>query len=346
MGLTVFAVRRCVTGLSVVAVLSLVVAAEAKTYTYDIDKNRSQLNLTAAGSFLGGVLNVSEQQEGPVTKYDGSLQVEYPGGPWSDGSIRLPGGSMAEADVMRGWFGIPHQISPAIGGGSGTDPANYGITMTAPVGLQIPPIPFPDPNNPIELGTFESVEVDMAIRDLVLDVRSGSTPIGIGAGGEFDASGGLLSGVRVGVESGYVDLSGAMVLQQENLITWGVALAGLESLAALVPDLGLDIEGHLLDLTIDVGLGTRIDLAGIPDFLTLPNGAIDPGLVEFDPVSQYSTLTLPVSLDLPDLGIPPELFDFDLGLDGQLVATATLPEPTSLLMLGLAGLGLFRRRRR
>lgn len=292
------------------------------TYTYTIQKNQSQINLTAAGSFLSGVLDVAEQYENPVTKYDGSLLAQLPEGPFPGGTISFPGGSTATADVMRGLFNIPYPISPAIGGGAGTDPANYGIRLTAPVGLEIPPIPYPDPNNPLDLGTFEAVEIDIALRDMVFDVTSFPPPIGIDGSSQFDASGALLQGVQVGLFSGFADISGVMVLKQDNIITWGIALVALQGLVALVPDLGLTVEGHLLSLTIDIGIGTRIDLSGLPGILTLPNGTLDPGLVQFNSVTKKVTLTLPVSIVLPDLGIPPEIFDLDLNLDGQLVATA------------------------
>lgn len=310
-----------------VACLAMALAAPAMgegTHTYTIDIDESQISLTAAGSVLGGVLDVSEQEEGPITAYDGSLLVQFPNGPGPGGSISFPGGSTATADVMYGYVWIwpyPHQISPAIGGGAGTDPANYGVTMTAEVGIEIPPIPYPDPNNPLELGTFEAVQIDVALRDMVFDINSWPPAIDIDGSSQFDASGEIAAGVQLGLSSGFADISGAMVLKQDNIITWGIALVALNAVVALVPDLGLTVEGHILDQTIDIGIGTRIDLSAIPDILTLPNGALDPGLVDFDPVSQTCTLTLPVSLVLPDLGIPPEIFDLDLNLDGQLVGT-------------------------
>jgi hypothetical protein len=297
-------------------------AAGQTTYTYAIQKSGSQINLTASGSFLGGALEVAEQQENPATKYDGSLLAQLPEGPLPGGTISFPGGSAAAADVMRGLFNIPYQISPAIGGGAGTDPANYGIRLTAPIGLEIPPIPYPDPNNPLQLGTFEAVEIDVALREMVFDVTSWPPPIAIDGSSQFDASGALLQGVQVGLASGFADISGVLVLKQDNLLSWGAALLALQGVVALVPDLGLTVEGHLLDLSIDIGIGTRIDLSQLPDILTLPNGASDPGLVQFNATTRKVTLTLPVSIVLPDLGIPPEIFDLNLNLDGQLVATA------------------------
>ncbi|MBN1347346.1 MAG: hypothetical protein JXQ73_31945 [Phycisphaerae bacterium] len=305
-----------------IACLLAVPAMGQTTYTYTIQKSGSQINLTASGSFLGGVLDVEEQQTNPVTKYDGSLLAQFPDGPFPGGSISFPGGSTAVGDVMRGLFSIPYPISPAIGGGAGTDPANYGIRLTAEVGLEIPPIPFPDPNTPLELGTFQSVQIDIALRDMVFDVSSSPPPIGIDGSSQFDASGELLQGVQVGLASGFADINGALVLKQDNILSWGAALLALQGVVALVPDLGLSVEGHLLSLTIDIGIGTRIDLSAIPDVLMLPNGTLEPGLVDFNPVSKKVTLTLPVSIVLPELGIPTEIFDLDLNLDGQLVATA------------------------
>jgi hypothetical protein len=329
---------------NVVLVIAFGRAAQAKPYTYTINQSQSQINLTATGSILGGVLDIAEQFPDSPTRYMGTLAVEYPGGVFPGGSIYFPGGSSATADVMRGLFSIPRQVSPNVDGGAGTAPANYGVTMTAPIGIEIPPIPYPDPNNPISLGTLQSVQIDMALRNVVLDVDYSNTPIAIDGSSNFDATGNLVSGVNLGLTSGFADLNGSLVLHQDNLLAWGVALAALEGLALALPDLGLTVDGDLLHLNVNIGLGTRIDLSAIPDFLSLPNGATTPGHIAFNPVSQFSTLTLPIALELPDFGIPPEILDLNLRLDGQLVATATLPEPSTLMVFGLSAFGLLRRR--
>lgn len=340
-------VRSVPAALAVAAVLVVGGQLEAAPYTYTIDKSQSQINLTATGNAFGGALTIEEQHASTPTKYEGSLVVEYPAGPLPGGSIAFPGGSAAAADVMRGLFSIPKAVSPAEGGGAGKDPANYGLTLTLPIAWDIPPIPFPNNiGGEIDLGVLESVEIDVAMRDMVFDVTSPAlAPIDIDSSSEFDATGDLLTGVHLGLSSGYLDVNGALVLQQENLLTYFVSLAALEAIELLLPDLGLEVSGSLLALEIEIGIGSRLDLAGIPDLLTVANGPTDPGLVEFDPVTQDSTLTLPVSLDLPDLDFGLGLWDLDMNLDGQLVATATLPEPSAMSLLALSGLALLRRRR-
>jgi len=313
---------------------------EARTFTYTITKSQSQLNLTATGTVFGGTLTVSEQFPDPPTPYLGSLRVTYPGGVFPGGSIHFPGGSAAEADVMRGGLlNLPRQVAPGVGGGGGTAPANYGLTMTAPVGYEIPPIPYPDPNNPINIGTLQSVQITMALRDLVLDVNSDS-PMGLDATSKFDAT-----GTTVGVVSGFADINTALVLHQQNLTSYLVNLAILVGLQLAYPDLGLTVTGNILQLNINVGFGTRVDLSTMSDFLSMPNTTTLLGQVAFNPVSQFSTLTLPISLNLPDFGLPTWILDLNLHLDGQLVATATLPEPTTLVLLGLPLAGVLRRRR-
>ena len=70
----------------------------------------------------------------------------------------------AEAQVLRGgFFNFSRRVSPAIGGEDGTDPANYGVTLDAPIGIDLPPIPLPDPIGEIELGTLDAISIDVAI---------------------------------------------------------------------------------------------------------------------------------------------------------------------------------------
>jgi hypothetical protein len=332
--------RVWVGGLAVAVGFSLVRPAEAKTYTYTINQSQSQINLTAVGTALGGELTIAEQFPDSPTRYMGTLAVQYPGGVFPGGSISFPGGSAAAADVMRGSFNIPRAVSPGVGGGAGTAGANYGLTATADVNYPLPPIPYPDANNPIELGTLQSVQATVALRELVFDVDSAS-PMGLDATSHFDAN-----GASVSLASGFADIKGALVLHQTNALTAIALYAVLQGLILAYPDYGLSVTLDLLHSNVSVGIGTRVDLSGIGSALSMPNDPNTLGLVAFNPVSQYSTLTLPIAIDLPDFGLPVSILDLNMHLDGKLVATATLPEPSTLAVFSLSALALVRRYRR
>lgn len=340
--------------LAVVVAVATTVPAIAGPYTYNIIQSQSQLNLTADGSVLGGVLNVEEQHANTPTRYMGTMVADFPAGPGPGGSITFPGGSAAAADTLRGLFNIQLGVSPGIGGGGGSDPANYGLILNAPIDIDLPSIPLPDPIGEIDLGVLDSVQMDIALREVTWDITMAflETEKGIDANGEFDASGGIGSGVQLGLASGFLDLSGSLIFRQDNIGSYVATLAALNALVLAVPDLGLSVDGNpdgnIFTTEVGLGIGTRLDLGAIPDILTLPNGATDPGSVSYNPVTGASTLELPVDITLPDLGIPADLLDLDLNFSGQLVATAIVPEPSSmtLALVGMIGCAYFGFRRR
>lgn len=341
------------------AVGAIVVAtatpALAGPYTYNIIQSQSQLNLTASGSVLGGVLNVEEQFANEPTKYMGTMVADFPAGPGPGGSITFPGGSAAAADTLRGGlFNSQRQVSPGVGGGAGAAPANYGLILNAPIDIDLPSIPLPDPIGSIDLGVLDSVQMDIALREVTWDITMGllDAEKGIDANGEFDASGGIGSGVQLALASGFLDLNGSLIFRQDNVASYLATLAAITALTAALPDLGLTVDGNpdgnIFTTEVGLGIGTRIDLSGIPDILTLPNGAIDPGSVSYNSLTGASTLMLPVDINLPDLGIPADLLDLDLNFSGQLVATAIVPEPSSMVLglMGVIGFAVYGVRRR
>jgi hypothetical protein len=318
----------------IVSLLPLPVAlvagpASAQSYTYDIIGDSSQIDLTMAGSLFGGELSVSEQFPSDATSYDGSVVAAFPGWPGPGGSVGFPGGSAAEAQDLRGGFlDLERRVSPAVGGGEGTDPASYGVILEAPVDVDLPPIPLPDPIGEVDLGTLESVQMDVAIRDLVIDlVGTETTPID--GQGAFDAS-----VISLSVVSGFADINGAFVLQQDNLVGFGVSLLALQAMTAAMPELGLTIDGNLFELEIEVGIGTRFDLSSLPGAPSLRNSPATTGTVSYDPVSGESIMMIPIATQLPDLDMPPDILSFEFNLEGQLVAEAVVPEPSSLLLMG------------
>lgn len=302
------------------AVAVLITApANAATTAYTITSSLSQLNLSVSGTAFGGSLTVTEQNPSAVTKYNGTLVADYNGVPRPGYNISFPGGSAAAAINPTGLFKIPYQYQPKANGVSGSEPANYGVNLSTSVGIVVPPIDLGD--FVLDLGTLQSVDIKMAIRDLVLDVNSTSgTPIG--TGGTFAPS-----ATTLGITSGYSDINGALVFKQTDLLSWGAAAVALNALVATVPELGLSVTTNILQLTVSLGIGTRLDLVDLGG-TSLANAATTDGTVSLSVPSMSSTLTLPVDIALPgleELGIPPEILDLQLGLAGQLRGTGTVP---------------------
>lgn len=333
------------------AALFAMPARAANTYT--IVQNQSQLNLTAGGTILGSTLTITEQQANAITRYNGTVQVGFNGSPAPNGAINFPGGSAAAAvNPTGGFFNTPLPFSPNVNGGAGTTGANYGVTVSAAVGIAIPAfdVPVGDTTISLNLGTLQSFDMKLAVRDLVLDVEGGNT--GIGAGGVFDAN-----ATSIGIDSGFADLNGSLVFNTGSYANRLVVQTALTALVGAVPDLGLVVTAPSLlnftDFTVSLGLGTRIDLAGLAG-TAVPNLAATDGSVSFVNLATPSTLILPVDISLPsleDAGLPPEILDLQLGLSGQLRATGLIvdvPEPSSVVLgaIAVTGLALVARRRR
>lgn len=318
--------------------LALARNADAGPFTYNIVTAQSQINLTLTGSFLGGALTVAEQFPTAITRYQGTLQVDsFPGG-----NIYMAGGSAAEArNMLQGIF-TPN-AQPGVGGSGSAAPANYAFNMSAPVGIELPPITIPDIGE-LNLGTFQSVDIRVAMRELVLDVYSGGPIARNPITGQFDAS--LLD---LEIIDGAADIQGALVLKQPDILTYFINLAALSLLAGSVPDLGLTVTGNALAQTISLGFGTRLDLTGVG--IPFPNVDAALGTVTGvgGPMPTASTLTIPIGATLPDLGgIPSELLDLNFSMTGQLVATGIIPEPSTWLLavMGAVGVALIHRRRK
>ncbi len=316
---------------------------------YTINQNFSQIDLTASGDIFGGAVSLEEQFPSSPTTYTGTIVAEFPLGPWPGGSISFPGGSAAAANNLKGGvLNTDRQVAPGSGGTGGADPANYGLTFSAPVDLLLPDIPLPPELGGItlSLGTLTSVDLNLALRDVIWDINSnlvdGERPIDVNH--QFDASGTPLAGVGLTLVSGFADVNAALVLTQDSFINAGILELALGTLAGQVPELGLSISRPgFFSPDVLVGFGTRLDLT---PGLWLPNGATDLATVTYDPLTGSSTLTLPVELAVPDLGIP-GILDLDLGFSGQLVATGvvTVPEPSTLIPLAVIATGCFSVRR-
>ncbi len=344
---------RCIRNLALALAAAALLAMPARAAnTYNITQNQSQLNLTAGGSILGSTLTVTEQQANAITRYNGTLAVGFSNdalGPVPGSAINFPGGSAASAVNPTGFLNIPLQYSPNVNGAAGTAAANYGVNINAPIGIEIPSftIPIEGVDITLSLGSLQSFNMSLAIRDLDLDVTGNGTPIG--AGGVFDAN-----ATSISIATGFADLNGALVFDQANFVDTLAVAAALNLLAGAVPDLGLTVSTNLINSTVSLGIGTRIDLATLGG-VSLPNTAAADGTVSPGSLITQSTLVLPVEIALPSLeeiGLPTEILDLQLSLAGQLRATGFItevPEPSSLVLGALAASGLavvIRRRRR
>lgn len=326
-------------------------SARAELFTYTIVQNQSQINLTAGGTLFGGAITATEQHANAITRYNGTIGVGV-----SYGGPSFPGEGSANAVNPTGLFNIPLQYTPNINGGAGTAAANYGLTLNAPVNFVIPTIPIPPeliaqyPFLPsqLSLGTLTAIVGKVALRDISLEILSaGQIPR---TGNTFDANQTLID-----ITNGFADLNIAARLTQPDLLTKGAMMLLLGSLAAAFPDLGITVTTPgFFSLDIDVGFGYRLDISGLP---AVPNLAVADGTITgLGGPPGPSTLTLPVQFGLDTDVLPPELagilgglIDLTFVFDGVLVATATIPEASSLCLIGMpllaGGAWVVRRRR-
>lgn len=334
------AVRSCM----LLAILALMVSAGSQqssaSYVYTLTPAQSEIDLQVSGSAFGGALTVSEQNPNARTRYSGTVDANFHAGFGANSRISFPGTGTAVASNPTGLFGIPFQYSPGIGGGSGTAPANYGVNLTAPANIVLPPIDIPNVGT-INLGTLSQFAVRVALRETQL--RVGSTaqiPIDP-VTRQFDAS-----QLSINLSQGFADINGSIRLTQANFASWLAAGAALVALQTSIPDLGLTVSSNIFQLYYDVGFGTRIDLSGAG----LANNPATPGIVTYNPVTEASSLTIPINTGLGDIDFG--LGSINLTLVGQLRGNATVPniyhvpEPSALLLTSLSGtLGLLWRRR-
>lgn len=321
--------------------LLLVVSSNAQAaYLYNLTQNSSEIDLQVTGTSLGGQLTVAEQNPGARTRYNGTIATDFYLGFGANSNISFPSGGTANAvNPTGGFFNTPLQYSPNIDGASGTAPANYGVNLSAPQQIVIPPFDIPNVGT-VNLGTITSVDIRLALRGLQLNPTSSAwLPINPTTR-QFDAS--LLS---IQVASGAADVNGSVRLQQADILGHLAAVVAVNALVASVPDLGITVSSNLFQRTINVGFGTRIDMSGA----TLPNAPTTPGTVTYNPSTTASVLTIPVLSDFGDINLG--IGTINLKFAGQLRGTANIPniyhvpEPSSLALVTLASLACFKRRR-
>lgn len=318
--------------------------ADAAFIAYTINSAQSQINLNASGSAFGGALTVTEQHPTLVTRYSGTIGTDSA----PSGTSFVDGGAASALNMRTGGFlNLEAQVTPNVNGGAGTAPANYGLKLDAPVEYDLPEFDLSFLGlGMVDLGVLQSVQMNVAVRDLVLDFTSPMLSGVSNYSGTFDPT-----ETSVVIDQGYADITASLVLRQPDLLTKLAIQTTLTLLAGSFPDLGIVVSTPgFLSLDILVGLGTRIDLSGIA---SIPNTATTQGTLNtvWNPMgNDISTLVLPVEFaGLSGLGLPPELLDLTFNFSGTLRATAVVPEASSLVMagaafVGMGGLALRRRR--
>jgi hypothetical protein len=322
--------------------------------------NQSRLDLTATAELAGGQLTSDPQFAPGGLNGQGSMSTLYNDTTVPDtsivkanvtqNSISFPGGSTAIARTATGLLGNNLSIGPGVGGVSGTAPANYGVVFSSPQNIAIPPIDLNPIGVPLmlNLGTLQSIDAKIALRNVVVDVVGGSIPLTPGATypQSFDAS-----QVQIGI-SGTSDILLGATLKQSSFgdyLAAGIALAALQPVLAGQGIALTIVNNGIIAQSYTVGFGFTTPL---PATLAVNDDATL-GTVEH--VGPNMRLTIPVKFDIVPETLPAPLdmlLVAHLGLSGKLVGetpfvVVDVPEPSSLVLGGLAmgGLGLAAARR-
>ena len=141
--------------------------------------------------------------------------------------IGFPGGGTAMATNTTGLLNNNLAIAPGVGGATGTAPADYGTIFTSPQDIVVPPIDVSGLSIPglttLNLGTLKGINLNVALRNVVLDLHSGSLPLS--GGGSYPAQ---FDSTQVSVTlSGMSDMSLTATLKQDNLTNWVTTGAAL-----------------------------------------------------------------------------------------------------------------------
>ena len=313
--------------------------------------NQSRLEMVASAQLSDGELTSAPQLAPGGLNGAGSLSTLYNDTAANDSrlvtsvtqyTIAFPGGSTAVASYARGLLG-DLAISPNVGGTSGTAPANYGVKFSAPQNIPVPPIDLTPVgiNGTLNLGTITSLDWNVALRNVVVDVVSGDLPLTPGAAypQTFDSS-----QLTIGI-SGTSDMLLGATVKQASVVDWaatGFALAALQpTLAAQGINLTIVNNGFLqLSYTIGFGFSAPLPLTNaIND---------DASMGALEHIGSNLRLTVPVKFTVVPSTLPSPLdtlLTTQFGLSGKLIGqtpfvNVEVPEP-SAAAIALIGLVMF-----
>ena len=316
---------------------------------------QSRLNLTATAQLSGAVLVSAPQFASGGLNGQGSMTTLYNDTASNDSkllanvnqhAITFGGGSTAVASNTRGAFS-DLSLKPNVGGLSGTAPGSYGVKFSSPQDIIIPPITIPGTGT-VNLGTLKSIDVNVALRNVAIDVTSpslGLNPINTYPQ-TFDSS-----ALTIGI-TGAADTLVSAFLKQANFtdfLTTGVALTALQQ-ALTGQGIDIVVSANILQLGYNVGFGFSSPL-------TTSALNEDASLGKIEHIASNLRLTVPVKFTVSTAGLPAPLdtlFAAQYGLSGNLIGqtpfvAVDVPEPGSIA-LGGAGLvalvGVAYRRRR
>lgn len=313
---------------------------------------QSRLDLVVTANLFGGAATTSAQfPSGGFINGAGSLSTLYQDTATTDSklvtevvpsAIHFPGGSTAVANNTRGGLGV-FQLNPAIGGGVGTAPGDYGAKISSPVNQPIPPIDIGG-GVMLNLGTLQSVDVNVVLRDIVLDLSTGGPiPLSPLATLPQTFSSNLLN---VGI-TGTTDMNLSAVLKAPDLVAYFVNLVALQALATQLAPQGiiLSVVGNgFQQQTISVGTGFTSPLPA----QLFSNDDATLGTLEQIGVGSSAKyrLTTPIKFDVAAMIPAPlnTLITANFGLSGKLIGETSVvpivPEPGAITLAGTGLVGL------
>ncbi len=318
--------------------------------------NQSRLDLVATAELAGGQLTSSPQIAPGGFNGLGSQSTLY--NDTGNGSklatnvtqqwISFQDTHGAIARNAVGTLGNNLPIGPGVGGVSGTAPADYGVVFSSPQDIVIPPIDLTPLglSGTLNLGTLTSIDAKVALRDVVVDVVSGSIPLLPNATHPqtFDAS-----QLQIGI-SGTADILLGATVKQGGLLDYLAAGVALTALQSTLSGQGIDltiVNNGFGQLSYTIGFGLTTPL---PTTLAVNDEAT---LGTLEHIGGNLRLTVPVNFDLVPSTPVDILFTAEYGLSGKLIGqtpfvVVEVPEPSTLVMgvLGSAALGLVVARRR